>query len=203
MVWALAKVNSSFSLFKGKDTVESYLLFSNPQEYGKSIDIRFTPIRVVCNNTLTLSLAQKSDMTVRLSHRKKFDADMAKATLGIAQTKLDQYRDAAQFLSSKNYKADSVVKYFRELYPITGKKASEKTDQMSRPAKTAYDLLHTQPGHEYGEGTWWQALNAVTYATDHIYGHNADTRLTSSWYGLNRTKKIEALKKAIEYANAA
>ncbi len=55
MVWALAKVKESFKLFKG-DEVESYLLFSNPHEYGKSIDVRFTPIRVVCNNTLTLAL---------------------------------------------------------------------------------------------------------------------------------------------------
>ena len=64
MVWALAKVKESFELFKG-DTVESYLLFSNPHQYGKSIDIRFTPIRVVCNNTLTLSLDSKTEKSVR------------------------------------------------------------------------------------------------------------------------------------------
>ena len=52
MVWALAKVKQSFELFKG-DEVENYMLFSNPHQFGKSIDIRMTPIRVVCNNTLT------------------------------------------------------------------------------------------------------------------------------------------------------
>ena len=55
-VWALAKIKESFDVFGKEDTVESYLLFSNPHQYGKSIDIRFTPIRVVCNNTLTFSL---------------------------------------------------------------------------------------------------------------------------------------------------
>ena len=39
MTWALAKVKDSFELFKG-DQVDSYLLFSNPHQYGKSIDIR-------------------------------------------------------------------------------------------------------------------------------------------------------------------
>ena len=34
IVWALAKVKDSFELFKG-DTVESYLLFSNPHKYGE------------------------------------------------------------------------------------------------------------------------------------------------------------------------
>jgi phage/plasmid-like protein (TIGR03299 family) len=38
MVWALAKVKSDFELFGG-DRVESYLLFSNPHQYGKAIDI--------------------------------------------------------------------------------------------------------------------------------------------------------------------
>ena len=49
MVWALAKVKESFDLFGG-DKVESYLLFSIPLLYCMSIDIRFRPIRVVCNN---------------------------------------------------------------------------------------------------------------------------------------------------------
>ena len=57
IIWALAKVDDDFELFNG-DKVESYMLFSNPHQYGKTIDIRFTPIRVVCNNTLTLSLNQ-------------------------------------------------------------------------------------------------------------------------------------------------
>ena len=54
IVWGLAKVNDSFELFGG-DKVDSYLLFTNPHRFGQSIDVRFTPIRVVCNNTLTLS----------------------------------------------------------------------------------------------------------------------------------------------------
>ena len=58
MVWALAKIKESFDILGG-DQVDQFLLFSNPHMYGKSIDIRFTPIRVVCNNTLTLSLGQQ------------------------------------------------------------------------------------------------------------------------------------------------
>jgi hypothetical protein len=96
-VWALAKVKDSFEILGG-DKVDSYLLFSNPHEYGRCIDIRFTPIRVVCNNTLTLSLAGKSDLMVRLNHRSKFDPNMVKQTLGIAQTKMSTYKEMAEFL---------------------------------------------------------------------------------------------------------
>ena len=65
MVWALAKTNESFELFNG-DVTENYFLFSNPHEFGKAIDIRMTPIRVVCNNTLTLSLSKDSNAMLKL-----------------------------------------------------------------------------------------------------------------------------------------
>lgn len=64
LVFGLAKINEGFSLFGGKDVVEGYLHFTNPHIYGRSIDIRFTPIRVVCHNTLTLSLNTKSRSVV-------------------------------------------------------------------------------------------------------------------------------------------
>ena len=66
MVWALAKTNDSFELFNG-DVTENYFLFSNPHEFGKAIDIRMTPIRVVCNNTLTLSLNQDSNAMLKVN----------------------------------------------------------------------------------------------------------------------------------------
>lgn len=205
MVWALAKVKESFSLFKGKDEVESFLLFSNPHEYGKSIDIRFTPIRVVCNNTLTLSLSQKSDMMVRLNHRKAFNADQVKETMGIAKTKLSQYKDMAEFLAQKKFTNENVVDYFKMIFPLTTTKEVKDGEvlKMSRPAALAMDIMDTQPGAEFGRGTWWQAFNATTYSIDHLLGHNQETRLNSAWYGTNRTKKIQALEKAVEFANAA
>jgi phage/plasmid-like protein (TIGR03299 family) len=93
-VWALAKVSESFDVF-GEDRVDSYLLFSNPHQYGKSIDIRFTPIRVVCNNTLTLSLNQATKNGVRIGHRTDFNPDSVKETLGLAHEKFAKYKEMA------------------------------------------------------------------------------------------------------------
>ena len=65
------------------------------------------------------------------------------------------------------------------------------------------DVLYTQPGAEFGEGTWWQALNSVTYLTDHVMGKSAESRLQSSWFGQNQGRKVRAVNKAVEYANAS
>ena len=108
MVWALAKTNDSFELFKG-DVTENYFLFSNPHQFGKAIDIRMTPIRVVCNNTLTLSLSAKSDAMLKVNHRKEFDSSEVKDTLVIAREKLEQYKSMAEFLGSKRYTSENIV----------------------------------------------------------------------------------------------
>jgi len=198
-VWALAKVNESFEILGG-DKVDSYLLFSNPHEYGKSIDIRFTPIRVVCNNTLSMALGTSSDLVVRLNHRRVFDADMVKRTLGLAHSKMSTYKEAAEFLSSKRYTEDTLNNYLNEIFPTLSKANNE---YLSRPAEQVLAVVDTQPGADFAPGSWWNAFNAVTFSTDHLLGHTNESRLQSAWYGQNRQRKISALNKAIEYAEAA
>ena len=206
LTWALAKVKDSFTIL-GEDQVDSYLLFSNPHQYGKSIDVRFTPIRVVCNNTLTLSLGQKAANSVSLNHRTAFNPDSVKETLGIAHEKFAEYKEAAEFLSSKRFTVESLVQYYSEVFPRTyqGKKevTVQSVEDLTTNAKKAYEVLETQPGAEFGEGTWWQALNSVTYLTDHKIGREADTRLTSAWFGANQSRKVKAVEKAVEYALAS
>ena len=205
-VWALAKIKESFDVF-GEDTVESYLLFSNPHVYGKSIDVRFTPIRVVCNNTLTLSLSQDAKNGVRIGHRTEFNPDMVKQTLGLAHEKFAQYKDMAQFLGSRKVTAESLIQYYNEVFPNTSRtemaKEVKQYEDLSRNAKLCYDALEVQPGAEYAAGTWWQAFNSVTYITDHVQGRNADNRLHSQWFGQNQARKVVAANKAVEYATAA
>lgn len=196
LVWALAKVKDAFELFNG-DTVESYLLFTNPHKYGWSIDVRFTPIRVVCNNTLTLSLNTQSSKIVKVSHRREFDGDLVKETLGVAKEKLAKYKEMAAYLGSKRYTDESVVDYFKRVFPVGGTKK-----EISKNAEIALEIMDQQPGAEFAEGSWWQAFNAVTFMTDHMIGRNADNRLTSAWYGANKNLKTKALETAVEFADA-
>jgi len=199
IVWALAKVKDGFSLFGG-DEVESYLHFTNFHQYGYSTDVRFTPIRVVCNNTLTLSLNTKVERMVKISHRREFDGDNVKLMLGIAAEKLAKYKEMAQFLGSKRYTNENVVDYFKRIFPVSGGENAKK--EISKNANVALGVLDTQPGAEFARGSWWQAFNTVTYLTDHLAGRTADTRLASAWYGYNKNLKTKALETALEMAEA-
>jgi phage/plasmid-like protein (TIGR03299 family) len=204
IVWALAKVKDSFELFNG-DEVESYLLFTNPHKFGQCIDVRFTPIRVVCNNTLTLSLNTQSDYVVKKNHCRQFDAANVKETLGIATDKLAKYKDMAQFLGSKRFTNESIKQYFNSVFPVVAydKQLGPQRKELSKSASRALEVVHTQPGARFAEGSWWQAFNAVTYLTDHEIGRSADTRLQSAWFGANKNLKIKALETAVQFAEAA
>lgn len=206
IVWALAKVKESFDLF-GEDRVDSYMLFSNPHQYGKAIDVRFTPIRVVCNNTLTMSLNAQADRAVKIGHRTEFDADLVKEKLGLATEKFAKYKEMAQFLGSKRFKVEDLLNFYNDIAPHSTTEGKEKVitsyEDLSRGAKMCFDALETQPGAELGAGTWWQAFNSVTYYTDHQQGRNSENRLYNQWFGYNQTRKVKAAESAVQYAMAS
>ena len=102
-------------------------------------------------------------------------------------------------LLDRNRLPDTVKQYFGELLGTSNKKEGA----LSRTANIAMEILHTQPGAEYAEGSWWSALNAVTYYVDHKAGRDRDASLQSAWFGPRAALKRKALNLAVEFAQAA
>lgn len=203
LVWALAKIKDSFELLGGRDKIDSYMLFTNPFQYGWSTSVSWTAIRVVCWNTFTAAMTDTTkEKIVKVTHRREFVAEQVKEALGISKQKLAKYKEVAQFLTTKKAKDEDIVEYFKRLYPILSKKEESK-EKVSSSAKKLMECLTTQPGSDLGAGTWWQPYNAVTYFTDHVASKTVDTRLASAWYGDNRKRKIKALELAAEMADAS
>ena len=198
LVWALADVRDGFEIFGG-DAVKGYLLFSNPHVYGKSIDIKFVMERVVCNNTLSVALNEAGQPAVRVNHRSIFDADKVKEILGLSHNKVEKFKEAAEFLGSKNYDKEMLNRFMAKIF---GESTREDRD-LSRTAERAIEVVENQPGDNFRPGTWWNAYNAVTYLADHELGRSADTRMASAWFGSNAKRKVDALDLALEMANVA
>ena len=198
IIWALADVRDGFSLFNG-DEVRGYLLFSNPHQYGKAIDIKFVMERVVCNNTLTVALNEKNQPSVRVNHRSVFNAEKVKEILGLSHNKVEKFKEAAEFLGSKQYDRAKLEKFFGKIFG----ESTQENKTLSRTAERAMELVENQPGDHFRPGTWWNAYNAVTYMTDHELGRSADTRMASAWFGGNAKRKVDALDLAIDMAEAA
>jgi phage/plasmid-like protein (TIGR03299 family) len=216
-VWGLAKINGGFML-GGKDEVEGYILLDNPHIWGRSLQILFTPIRVVCNNTLTAALRNNTNQenTFRMSHDRAFDDEIkqqAAEKVGLAMKALDVFKDKAEFLAKKRAKDQQVLEFFSKLVnPDLYKAAQDLSEDgtvsradLGRTVNRLFDLVATQPGADLktSQGTWWGAFNAVTYYYDHVAGTDQDKRLTSAWFGSAATRKRQALDLAVEFAEAA
>jgi len=195
-IWALAKIQDGIKLF-GKDDIENYLLFCNPHMHGASVQVKTTNVRVVCQNTLTQSLDASSDVDVKFSHRTAFDPEVAKQAVFVAKERLQEFKTYAEFLGSKRYTELKVKAFLQEVFKNHG-----SGKRVGKTAEAAFEVLETQPGAGIRPGTWWNALNAVTFMTDHKLGKSTDARLASAWYGANARVKDKAVKKVLEYAEA-
>jgi len=55
IVWALARLKNTMRII-GDDLVDKYLLLTNSHNGSSPVTIAFTPVRVVCQNTLAMAL---------------------------------------------------------------------------------------------------------------------------------------------------
>jgi phage/plasmid-like protein (TIGR03299 family) len=199
IVWALAKIGAGFEILGG-DKIEGYLLFSNPHQFGRSVNVAFTPVRVVCNNTLTYALANLENQNVRHSHRTKFDPQRVKQILGISQARLEQYKANAERLASIQYDDRTAKEFLSKIFPVLTTKREARKD-LSKSAERCLDIIEKQPGAEFAPGSLWNLFNSVTYLTSNEYGRTDEARMTSLFYGQNKQRNLTALDLIMKVAD--
>ena len=218
-IWGLAKIKKGFKL-AGGDEIEGYLLMANSHKVGSAMTIMFTPIRVVCNNTITLALNTEGlTGKFRVLHLQMFDEEImrsAEQALGISGEQMKQFTEQAEFLASKKATEEKVNTFIAELFQKNllverAKHNNPKSlpplhEEFAKNASAVKEAIETSPGSNLAsaKGTWWGALNGVTYVMDHAKkAKTRDHALTSAWFGASAITKRTALTKAVEYGKVA
>lgn len=115
-IWGLASLRDGFTL-RGGDRVDGYLLLCSPHIQGEALTVKFTGVRVVCNNTLTSAL-NGSGAAFRMSHLFEFDEDRKEAAcevLGLATKRLRDFQEKAEVLAAAKAERQRVVEYVAQL----------------------------------------------------------------------------------------
>lgn len=169
-VWLLAQLPGEFSV-TGNDTVGKYLLLTNGHDANEPIRAKFTPIRVVCQNTLNAAL-RTTDSEIRIQHIGNVPEKLEIAGKLLKQAGI--YFDDIQTVFRGFAKRQITGKALRQyaVRVIGGDEAGE--DDLSAPARKA--ITKIEELHETGRGsdiksvrgTLWGAYNAVTEYVDHI-----------------------------------
>ncbi len=195
-IWILAKLPGDIEV-TNKDNVEKYLLLTNSHNGRSSLRMYFTPIRVVCQNTLILS-AQHMSNTVNIRHVGSIQGkiDQARQLLGIVNKFYDEFGESIkEMLKVKLTKAE-LKKYYGDVV-FHGAKEKD-TPIMKARLDTLNRLFETGKGNDLPQvrGTLWAAVNSVTEYVDHY--QEVKNRLKNSWFGLGSKLKERAYAGAIE-----
>lgn len=200
-VWALARTGRTAAL-KGNDTVNGYLLLATACDGTLATTAQFTSIRVVCNNTLAIALADGS-CAVKVPHSTSFDPQAVKQQLGVSVSSWDAFIYRMKVLSERKVKSHEAMTYFLRVFTdLSAPSATGLTNERAlKTVQTLYD------GHGHGaelasaKGTAWGLLNSVTEYVDHQRrARNQDYRLDSAWFGQGAAVKKKALEEALRMA---
>lgn len=210
-IWALAKVHDGAPVI-GHDTVRPYVLLATSYDGTLATTAKFTAVRVVCNNTLTMSTGGQDGVgkretdtegravstLVRVPHSAKFNADEVRRSLGIVRDVYDKWLIETRMLAEQAMTMDQAdIFTFRLVDSITPKPADKMVDiRKTRPYRSIMDIFSGQMigGELTGGLNRWRMLNAVTEWTDWQRGRSNDTRIQSAWFGASDALKSQAYK---------
>lgn len=195
--WALAKADDSFDV-GGGDVVLPYLLLATSCDGTLSNIAQFTTTRVVCNNTLSVAVDNKTGQ-IRVPHSTKFNPERFKTELGLVGGTWERFKTDAKTLSKRKVTKEEAAKYFIDVF--YGDQSEEIDLTSKRPmlelvTKIYLDGIGQQT--KTATGTAWGLLNAVTRFADHERkAASRDTRLQSAWFGAGARLKRDALATAL------
>ena len=192
-VWALARVGEAADVIDG-DAVKPYLLFGTSYDGTMATVAKFTPVRVVCNNTITRALEDEGGGTVRVLHRERFDADEVRLQLGIVSNSWERFLVQSRKLAgvampqaeADAFVAELLKPYHSGAVDVKESRAYKRIMELFQGAAIGSDISGVT-------GTRWGMLNAVTELIDHERGRSTNTRLESAWFGTGSTIKNRAL----------
>jgi phage/plasmid-like protein (TIGR03299 family) len=215
-VFITAKLPKSIVL-DNIDVIDQYLLLSNAHDGTRSIEVLFTPIRVVCNNTLTAALNYaKNRIKIRHTASAHDRLKEAHKLLGIHSELVTEQESYFNILKDRQITPEEFKTYVCHMFlskseveavayaglKNLGEIESITTRKMNI-MKSVSDYFVLGPGQDLRttKETMWGAYNAITG-----YYHNArnfadaDTKMRRNLYGANYISLHKAYTCAIDIA---
>jgi len=195
--WALARTGNEVRIM-GQDLLQDFVLLATACDGTLRTIAKRTSVRVVCNNTLALSLRNKNELGIRVSHASVFDAAAVQSELGLTDS-WSEFADGASELAKRkvtNREAvDFVIKMFGDpTKPVDEQPAIQtiaKVLQLFNGGGRGADLVSAK-------STAWGLVNATTEYIDWYKGKDQSRRLDNAWFLGGADLKEQAFNQALE-----
>jgi len=196
-VWMLAKVEGSDFSVLPDDAIQPYLLLSHSHDGSSCVRAKFTPIRVVCQNTLRVALAKSSD-EIKIRHTGDVAGKIRSAgdILRVAGAMIDETKPIFIKMAQKQVTSKVAELYIRKSLQPSFSESKEASARLDTMVDSVADLMENGRGSDIKgvRGTAWGAYNAITEFIDHkrkVRG-GEDNRIGSIWFGQGSSVKQRA-----------
>ena len=186
------------------EKVEKYIMLTNSHDGTSTIIAGFTPIRVVCNNTLTAAL-KNIDNKVSISHTASAESRLKEASrvMGIASKYMDEVNMTFESMTERKL-SDLEMKYFIESVMKNGFKEDKSDKEASTRMKNLVDqvysftITHPTQTTEAAYRTLWGAYNGVSGYYNFLKDYkSADQKMKDMNYGYANDKISKAFDQAV------
>jgi phage/plasmid-like protein (TIGR03299 family) len=201
-VWVLAKLDRDPLVIAEGDEVEKFILLSHSHDGSLAVRVGFTPIRVVCANTLALSHGSDASKLIRLKHTKDVLENLAnvREIMDVANAEFEATAEQYKRLARKSINAADLRNYVKRVLKIDDD--SDPSTRSKNITEEIVRLAEVGRGNQLPSvrGTYWTAYNGVTEWLGYDRGRNDSTRLNSLWFGDGAILSRFALETALEMA---
>jgi phage/plasmid-like protein (TIGR03299 family) len=182
--------------------VEKYLLLSHSHDGSLAVRVGFSPIRIVCANTLAMAHNSDASKLLRFRHTKDIHENLAniREVINLANQQFQATAEQYKLLARKSVNQADLAKYVRKVFKVEdGKDAGTR---MNNIMEEIVSLAEAGRGNDLPSvrGTLWTAYNGFSEWLSHQRGNNQQNRLNSLWFGDSATMNRQALAAALEMA---
>jgi phage/plasmid-like protein (TIGR03299 family) len=200
-VWGLADLNLAVTV--GRDEQRGYLLFCTGHDGSLSHQYRLCMTRVVCANTLSAALSERTRAKLTIRHTKNAPERLEGVQDALAGIRGDlmTVEEKLTFLATRRVTRESMEGILDRLFPKSKDDDGAEKESSTRRKNVLAEVLalyELNDGNAFPEqrGTAYALLNAVTNYTDHLRssrGGNGTGRAESAIFGSGERLKTQAL----------
>ena len=185
------------------EKVEKYIMLTNSHDGTSTIIAGFTPIRVVCNNTLTAAL-KNLDNKVSISHTASAESKLRQASMvmGIASKYMNEVNQVFDDMTKRKM-TDLEMAFFIESVLKNGASddsGEETSTRMKNMVNQVHSFAITHPTQttEAAYRTMWGAYNSISGYYNYLKDYkSADQKMKDLTYGYANDKINKAFDLAV------
>jgi len=146
VIWILANLQGRIDVV-GNDPIDKYLLLFNSHDGSKALGVMFTPIRVVCNNTLNCALRRtKHVYYIRHTPNYRDRVREAQEALRLADNYYNTLSEYMKAFASKPVTVEITRNYVEKLLPLPKSKREKIVERHKEYRQTLMQLIETGRG---------------------------------------------------------